>query len=56
MPQLEVSTYVSQIFWLIVCFGTALLPLEQESAAAGSPRSWRRAPIACAPIWTKLSA
>ncbi|MGH6902898.1 MAG: hypothetical protein ACREIR_09190, partial [Geminicoccaceae bacterium] len=22
MPQLDVSTFSSQIFWLIICFGT----------------------------------
>ena len=35
MPQLEVSTYISQIFWLIVCFSVLYYLLSKESAAAG---------------------
>lgn len=31
MPQLEVSTYVSQIFWLIVCFGALYYLLSRKA-------------------------
>ena len=31
MPQLEVSTYVSQIFWLIICFGTLYYLLSKKA-------------------------
>lgn len=31
MPQLEVSTYVSQIFWLIICFGTLYYLLSRKA-------------------------
>ncbi len=31
MPQLEVSTFVSQIFWLIVCFGALYYLLSRKA-------------------------
>jgi len=31
MPQLEVSTYVSQIFWLIICFGFLYYLLSRKA-------------------------
>ncbi|MGI9500744.1 MAG: F0F1 ATP synthase subunit B' [Geminicoccaceae bacterium] len=31
MPQLEVSTYVSQIFWLIACFGVLYYLLSKKA-------------------------
>ncbi|MGI9484414.1 MAG: F0F1 ATP synthase subunit B' [Geminicoccaceae bacterium] len=31
MPQLEVSTYISQIFWLIVCFGVLYYLLSKKA-------------------------
>ena len=31
MPQLEVSTYISQIFWLIVCFGFLYYLLSKKA-------------------------
>lgn len=31
MPQLEVSTYISQIFWLVVCFGFLYYLLSKKA-------------------------
>ena len=31
MPQLEVSTFASQIFWLIICFGTLYYLLSRKA-------------------------
>ncbi len=31
MPQLDVSTFASQIFWLIICFGTLYYLLSQKA-------------------------